>query len=204
MAQQTFRTALNGFNREDVVRYIEYLNSVHTAEINQLNSELEFLRNKQAISVPVEMPAANTAESDALIEQQATRIRELFDRCRELETQLAEAQEAKVHAEEKLQAAVLTQQNTVQSRTNEELEAYRRAERIERQAKERAERMYHQTNGALADASVKVDEAAAQIGQLSDLVMAQLAQLQEAVAGSKQALRDAADTMYTIRPNDET
>lgn len=204
MAQQTFRTALNGFNREDVVRYIEYLNSVHTAEINQLNSELEFLRNKQAISVPVEMPTANTAESDALIEQQATRIRELFDRCRELETQLAEAQEAKVHAEEKLQAAVLTQQNTVQSRTNEELEAYRRAERIERQAKERAERLYHQTNGALADASVKVDEAAAQIGQLSDLVMAQLAQLQEAVAGSKQALRDAADTMYTIRPNDET
>ena len=204
MAQQTFRTALNGFNREDVVRYIEYLNSVHTAEINQLNSELEFLRNKQTISAPVEMSVANTAESDALIEQQATRIRELFDRCRELETQLAEAQEAKAHAEEKLQAAVLTQQNTVQSRTNEELEAYRRAERIERQAKERAERLYHQTNGALADASVKVEEVAAQIGQMSDQVMAQLAQLQEAVVNSKQALKDAANTMYTIRPSDET
>ena len=198
MAQQTFRSALNGFNREDVVRYIEYLNSVHTAEINQLNSELEYLRGKQA--EPAAAP--KTEETDALIEQQATRIRELFDQCKALEAQLAEAREAKDHAEEKLQA-VLTQQTAVQTRTNEELEAYRRAERIERLAKERAERLYHQTNGALADATVKVDEAAGQISQLSDLVMAQLAELQAAVAGSKQALKDAADTMYTIRPADE-
>ena len=203
MTQQTFRSALNGFNREDVVRYIEYLNSVHTAEINQLNSELEFLRNQEPEApAPVEVPAPDTTASDALIEQQATRIRELFDRCKELETQLQEAQEAKAHAEEKLQA-VVTQQATIQSRTNEELEAYRRAERIERLAKERAERLYHQTNGVLADASIKVDEAAGQIGQLTNLVIAQLSQLQEAVANSKQALKDAADTMYAIRPGEE-
>ena len=203
MTQQTFRSALNGFNREDVVRYIEYLNSVHTAEINQLNSELEYLRNQEpAAPAPVEVPVPDTTETDALIEQQATRIRELFDRCKELEAQLKEAQEAKAHAEEKLQA-VVTQQATVQTRANEELEAYRRAERIERLAKERAERLYHQTNGALADASIKVDEAAGQIGQLTDLVITQLTQLQEAVASSKQALKDAADTMYTIRPGEE-
>ena len=207
MAQQTFRSALNGFNREDVVRYIEYLNSVHTAEINQLNSELEYLRNQEPAALapapePVEVPVVDTAETDALIEQQATRIRELFDRCKELETQLAAAQEALAHAEEKFQA-VLTQQNAAKVRANEELEAYRRAERIERQAKERAERLYQQTTGALADASIKVDDAAGQIGQLSDLVMSQLAQLQEAVASSKQALKDAAETMYTIRPGEE-
>ena len=203
MTQQTFRSALNGFNREDVVRYIEYLNSVHTAEINQLNSELEYLRNQEpAAPAPVEVPAPDTTETDALIEQQATRIRELFDRCKELEAQLQEAQEAKAHAEEKLQA-VVTQQASVQSRANEELEAYRRAERMERLAKERAERLFHQTNGALADASIKVDEAAGQIGELTDLVITQLTQLQEAVASSKQALKDAADTMYTIRPGEE-
>ena len=185
MVQQTFRTALNGFNREDVVRYIEYLNSVHAAEINQLNSELEFLRNKPEISLPVEEPVANTVESDALIEQQASRIRELFDRCRELETQLAEAQEAKAHAEEKLQAAVLTQQTVAQNRVNEELEAYRRAERIERQAKERAERLYHQTNGALADATAKADETATQVGDLSDALMVQLQQLQTILSSAQ-------------------
>ena len=38
---------------------------------------------------------------------------------------------------------------------------------------------------------------------MTDRVIAQLAELQDAVAGSKQALRDAAATMYTIRPTVE-
>ena len=45
--QQKFRSALNGFNREDVVRYIEFINAKHTAQINQLTSEAEFLRTRQ-------------------------------------------------------------------------------------------------------------------------------------------------------------
>ena len=38
---QNFRSAFNGFNREDVVKYIEYLNGKHSADLNQLNAELE-------------------------------------------------------------------------------------------------------------------------------------------------------------------
>ena len=201
--QQSFRSALNGFNREDVVSYIEYLNSVHAAEINQLNSELEFFRNRQPMTDFVPEPALEeVGQQNEVIEQQAARIRELFDRCKELENQVAQAEEAKNHAEEKLQA-VLIQQNTLQSRAGEELEAYRRAERIERLAKERAEQLYQQTNGALAEASVRVDEAAGQIGQLSDRVMEQLAQLQQAVSGTKQIMREATQVMYAIRPQED-
>ena len=121
--QQTFRSALNGFNREDVVSYIEYLNSVHTAEINQLNSELEFFRNRQPMTDHTHEPAMEGAgQQSEVIEQQAARIRELFDRCGALEEKLAAAEEAKAHAEVKLQA-VLTQQSSFQSRSNEELEA---------------------------------------------------------------------------------
>ena len=47
MTEQTFRSALNGFNREDVVRYLEYINAQHTTELNQLRSELEYLRSKE-------------------------------------------------------------------------------------------------------------------------------------------------------------
>jgi len=43
---QNFRSAFNGFNREDVASYLEYLNSKHTAQINQLTSEADFLRTK--------------------------------------------------------------------------------------------------------------------------------------------------------------
>ena len=60
--------------------------------------------------------------------------------------------------------------------------------------------MYQQANGALADATVKVDEAAGQISDLTEQCISQLQQLQAAVAGSKAALKDAAETMYTIRP----
>ena len=195
MAQQSFRSALNGFHREDVVRYIEYLNAQHAAEINQLNSELAFLRNKadQEAAAPV---AVAIPENDELIEQQAARIRELFDRCKEQDAQI-----------EKLQADLdqaLQQQISYKSRVEEELEAYRRAERIERMARERAEQMYNQANAILADATIKVDETAALIGQMSDKVMGELSELQNTVTSSKQALRDAATAMYSIRPNTES
>lgn len=250
--QQNFRTAFNGFNREDVVHYIEFLNAKHIAEVNQLTSELEFLRNKLAQrqeSPAVESPApaavpAPPEENSALIEQQASRIRELFDENKSLKEQLNAALEEKVQAdallataredkskleallastleeqaqtETELNAALkenaqtaanlqsaLQQQNSFKSHMEEELEAYRRAERTERLARERAEQLYRQANGALADATTKVDDAAGQIGELTDRVLSQLSELQAAVTGSKQALRDAAATMYTIRPNIE-
>lgn len=216
-APLNFRTAFNGFNREDVVRYIEYLNAQHTAELNQLNSELEFLRGKLSQQAPVQVvEAPQPDEANPVIEQQAGRIRELFDQNKALEAQLDEAIRIGTETETELNAALaekeqlsaqlaaaLHQQNSLQSRADAELEAYRRAERMERVAKERAEQMYRQANGVLADATVKVDNAAAQISQLSDAVIAQLEQLQSAVTGSKYALRDAAATMYTIRPESE-
>ena len=87
MSQQTFRSAFNGFNREDVVRYIEYLNAQHASEINRLNSELAFLRDQAEQPAP---EAPENPEKDQLIEQQAARIRELFD--------LNKAQEEKITA----------------------------------------------------------------------------------------------------------
>lgn len=194
--QMNFRSAFNGFNREDVVHYIEFLNSKHSAELSQLNSELDYLRTRQP-----ELPTAEPApvqDSDTLA-QQAARIRELFDRCNALEQELEAAKAEKEQLAAQLDAGQ-QQQHSYQSRVEEELEAYRRAERTERFARERAENLYRQANGALADATVKVDDAAQHVSQMTDRVISQLAELQDAVAGSKQALRDAAATMYTIRP----
>ena len=273
--QQNFRTAFNGFNREDVVHYIEYLNSKHAAEISQLNSELDLLRNK---------PDPN--DNTSALEDQAARIDRLVARCTSLEkdlitlrlekaqlenqlsyapcadseaeeklaaalaeieqlkTQITETAEANsegdekltavlaenlqlksqiaadtktcTDAEEKLAAALAenaqlkadletarNQQAALESRKNEELEAYRRAERAERMAQERANQMYQKVNGVIADASCKVNDTADQLGQLSEIVMEQLEQLRQAVAGSNQALKDAADCMVTIRPEEE-
>lgn len=218
-AQQNFRSAFNGFNREDVVHYIEYLNTKHAAEVNQLKSELDFLRGNPAPAACDAQEAAPGEQSEDLSERVAAleeELNALRAEKEDLEAQLAEAMEVGEDFEQQRNDAVaakeqmakqleefLLQQKTVESRSAEELEAYRRAERTERRAQERAEQMYRQANGVIADATVKVNEAAAQIGELSESVMAQLEQLRSAVSGSTVSLKEAAEVMFTIRPETE-
>ena len=183
-APQNFRTAFNGFNREDVVRYLEYINTKHAAEINQLTSEADSLRSRLEAAEPAQSEAVTALEAER--DELRAQLEELTARCAELEAALA----AQNKSEEPACGPA------------EELEAYRRAERAERIAKERAELVYHQVNGVLADATVKVDNVAAEIGGMADQVMSQLTQLQVAIGTSKQALKEAASTMYAIRPNE--
>ena len=174
---QNFRSAFNGFNREDVVHYIEYINARHNAEVKQLKSELDLLQSQQD-----EMPDVSALEAElaALREERD----QLLEKIAQLEAQpVAPA--------------------TVTTSAELELETYRRAERMERVARERAEQVYFQANAALADATVKVDAAALQISQMSEAVLNQLNGLQLAVNNSKQALSDASATMYAIRPTQD-
>ena len=60
---QRFRSAFNGFNREDVVNYIEYLNNTHTSQLAQLNNQLQ--EAKGAFSA--EEMAALQAQLDAAL-----------------------------------------------------------------------------------------------------------------------------------------
>lgn len=208
MASQNFRSAFNGFNREDVVRYLEYLNSKHSALINQLTEEAENLRQK--LKLAADAIAADSARAE--------RIAALEEENAALKAQLEEAQQGKAASDAARQALEaecirlkeqLANQPEVpaapvrEESADRELEAYRRAERTERLARERADQLYRRTNGVLADATVKVDQVAADIGTIADQVMTNLQQLQLAVTGSKQALQEAADLMYTIRPEED-
>lgn len=199
-APDNFRSAFNGFHREDVVRYIEHLNNGHNALVNQLNAAVDALKAQLA---DAESRTPETVENPVNQDLQA--------RCAELEQQLAAAraqnqqlleEKAALLAENSRLAGQLAQaQNShACAMQQQELEAYRRAERLERIARERAGQVYNQANGALADAAVKLDEAFGQLGALTDQVNAQLLLLQQAVNGSKQALADASATLYSIRP----
>ena len=183
--QQTFRSAFNGFNREDVVRYIEYLNNQHKSQVAQLNTELEELRTQLA-----QAQEAAVVSPNADLEQ---RLEESQNRCASLEAELAEANAL-------LEEAMNAQENAVQVRSEEELEAYRRAERTERLARERAEQLYAQANGALAEATTLVDQAASQIGAMANDIAGQMNSFRDAVIGTKAVLADAAAAMYSIRP----
>ena len=71
-----FRSAFNGFHREDVVHYIEYLNSKHANQVNQLESE------KQTLAEELEV-LLEKAEQVAALEEECQQLRQ---RCQELET----------------------------------------------------------------------------------------------------------------------
>lgn len=216
-----FRSAFHGFNREDVVHYLDYLNKKHDEALNQLSSEADALRQKlESITPadPAEMESlkarcdrlesalsAAEAEKQALQKQTAALREEL----KQAQDALSSTQSALAGAQEALRQAQADRDadrarfGAAQSRQELELEAYRRAERAERMARERADQVYRQTNGVLADATVKVEEAANQIAGISDHVMSQLDLLRSAVTGSKQALADAAAGLYSLKPKEE-
>ncbi len=184
-APQNFRIAFYGFNKEDVVHYLEYVNARHTTQINQLTAENESLRARLE-QVP------DHQAMDAALQELTCQLEEAQARCARLEEELAKKAE---------EAPALQEVPVAVPGVTEELETYRRAERIEREARERAELVYFQANGVLTEATAKVDSLASDITDMADEVMAQLTQLQMAVSSSKQALQDAASIMSAIRPN---
>lgn len=190
-----FRSSLNGFNRKDVANYLEYLNSRHASQINQLNTELEELRRLS--TTPAIDPQRLVLES----------------RCRELEQQLEqtkrerdEALAQKEEVDRKLESARQDREEALLRTSGEkleasrELEAYRRAERTERVARERAEQVYSETGAVLTQASNRIDSALRQMNGISRQVTTQLDTLQAAISSSRLALQDAADTIEKLKP----
>lgn len=160
MAVQHFRSAFNGFNRQDVVHYIELLNHQHNAQIEQLNNQL---LNAKAPADP---------ELQARLDAALARIAQL---------------------EAQLSGSAITS-------TEQELEAYRRAERAERAAQERAQSICTQANAILADTTAKAEAASAQIAQLATQANEQLKAYQDAVSGSQELFQEAVAALSAIKP----
>lgn len=163
MVTQRFRSAFHGFNREDVVRYIEYLNNQHNSQVEQLNSQLQAAK-------------ASTSNSELQAKLDAA-----LERCAQLEAQLA--------------GAPITS-------SDQELEAYRRAERAERVAMERAQQIRTQANAILADTTLKAESAATRIAELADQASTHLQAYRDAISSSQALFQDAISALYSITPEE--
>ena len=139
---KNFRSALGGFNRDDVVRYIEYMNNKHNAELEQLKTQLQTAQEELAKADNTELLTKLEAAEDRCAALECYEAR-----CAELEAQLAERPAAT-------------------AAPDVELETYRRAERAERLARDRAAQIYAQANAALADVTVKVEAISDNMGNL--------------------------------------
>ena len=196
---QNFRITFNGFNRDDVVKYIEQLNARHNAEVNRLKSDLHYLQEKLDNQEPV-APAVVEGVSESVVEELEEKLAQAEEAARTAEAELLAQKNENRRLQDLLDTA-LTRQS--ENRASAELDIYRRAERVEREARSRANAVYGQASNALTTATAKVDETASQISELAESAMQQLKQLQLAISGSKQILRDTATVLYSIRPEDE-
>ena len=160
-ASHHFRTAFRGFNREDVVHYIEYMNNQHNKQLEQLRAQIQ----------PVD-------------EDLQVRLAAAEARCAQLEAALAQ------------------QQPIPADPTSEELEAYRRAEQVERSAKDRAQQIYTQAHAVLADVTLKAEAASAQYAAISQQIGDQMEQYRQSVEDTRQTFQDAVATLYAIRPEE--
>lgn len=94
-APQTFRTAFNGFNREDVVHFLEYTNNKHQIQLDALREENRALQSK--LSSRPEVDPDTTAELERLrreLESQRAYSAMLEGRLDEANEKLNAAQEA--------------------------------------------------------------------------------------------------------------
>lgn len=205
-APQKFRKALNGFHRDDVVRYIEFLNAKHQSQVNQLNMEIENLRSQAETSEEAK-PDQELLRQVEMLEEKLAQSQAQQDAMK-AEREESLAQQEKLRAElgalrEKLEACE-SQREQLQAACQMEkapLETYRHAQSMEQESRNRAELVYYQANGVLSQASAKVEGAAQEITALADQATEALTRLQMAVSGSKHTLQDASAMMKSIRPN---
>ena len=206
---QTFRSAFNGFHREDVVNHIAYMNTKHESQVKELRSENDALRTEldELRSRLDEDSAAQDRAADLqkdLQEQEAqlAAVREELELANQLLNEQAEQLAAlREELEEAREAAAKT---PIEKSANhwDELRAYRRAETAERQAKERVNDLYSSANTALRGAGSTLADTNAAFEALAEKFRADLVELMNAIETGKNALGAAADTLDTLRPEE--
>lgn len=170
-----FRSALGGFNREDVVNYIESMSLEQQKQLRKLQEENEKLRSEK--NALAELLAAANRDLSTLREQDAAlseQVELLAQQAAELAEQVkAEPEEA---PEETSEAAESVDYASL------ELEAYRRAEQTERNAAVRADKIYRQLTALCEHARERYSDAGDEIAALSADLTANLGRLQETLA----------------------
>lgn len=180
-----FRTAVSGFNRSDVVNYIEELSMEHKKAIRKLTDERDrLIAENEALT---EQNLRAKEDVDSLSEQ----VESLAAQSAELAAQLKAAEEL---LQEAPQAAEQPQPQPCAeeaSLTRQELAAYRRAEQTERNAAIRARRISAQLFSLCEDARTRYTDSGEEIAALTADLSTGLARLQDVFAEVQVIFDDA-------------
>ena len=179
-----FRTAVGGFNRTDVVGYIESMSMEHQKEVRKyqdeaakLTAEKTELQNRLE---QAEQELSALRESDEALQEQvnslAQEAAEAYQRCTEAEQQLQElrAEEPEEEPEEGEEPELPL--------CDQELIAYRRAEQTERNAIQRANKIYAQIEELTDNARSRYLDSGDDIAALTEDLKSGFERLQDALA----------------------
>lgn len=182
MATETFRTSLNGFNRTDVVQFIQKMTTNHEKELKTLREEneksseaLELLRDDQA---RLEAQNAELTEKLAALEAQNAELTE------KLAAKAAESSPAPAAAPAAPVSAQIAEH---------ELAAYRRAEGMERKARERAEATTKLLKGVFAKATDRLNAGSVEFAAAAEKFRADYEHMQQLLADAKGVFDASAD-----------
>ena len=207
---QTFRSAFNGFHREDVVNHIAYMTTKHEtlvmelrSENDSLRTELEELREQLGDGAEAQNRATELQKELEAKEAEISEVREELDTAIQLLNEQAEQMAAlREELEEAKEAAAKPAAIEKSANHRDELRAYRRAKTAERQAKERVNDLYTSANTALRGAGATLGDTNAAFEALAEKFRADLVELMNAIETGRTALTTAADTLDTLRPEE--
>ena len=205
-----FRTAVSGFNRTDVVNYIESTSIEHQKALRKLTDERDKLAAENA-RLQVELAGLQKrleqaqSDNDALSEQVNTLAQEGAELAEQLKKseearqellarpvpQPAEPEEPTPQPEEPETEAAPEEPAQEPSLTEKELTAYRRAEQTERNAAVRARRIYAQLSNLCEDARTRYMDSGEEIAALAADLSTGLSRLQDAFAEVQVIFDDA-------------
>ena len=177
-----FRTSFNGFNRSDVVAYIESLCAEHQRALKAAREETETLSGELA------QQKAQNAELSAELDATRTALDSM-------QAALEEALDALTNPQVE---EVIPEEEAAPDYVDLELEAYRRAEAAERAANQRAARLRSQLDEMLEQISNRYEQAGQEIQVLSEDIRINLKRLDETLSDLDAIFDEAKDGFETM------
>ena len=209
-----FRTSLNGFNREDVVAFIDQMTHEHEEKVQQLQEKNTQLRTRveeleQALFSATEAAQTDHALSEANDLLMALRARNevLEKRVRDLEAaaQRVEIQEKSIpEAVDEIsspKSEKLSPAEQAKDYIEMELAAYRRAELAERRAMERANDIYRQIQTVFSQANSKLESGRSDLENLTESLNADFSQLMTLLTAMNSSYQSAEASFAVMEEN---
>ena len=185
-----FRSAVAGFHKGDVTNYIAQTVSAHRETVKSLNDRIEALekeneklRNAAVCEGEYPQPEDNAEQLEALLEENGL----LKNRVRQLEYKLEEALEKEPAEEQK-----------DENLWEKELEAYRRAEAMERRVSLRTQEITRQLDVITGQSSERLRCAMESARAVISAIEAQLGVLQETSEDLDTAMAEGLEQIKSV------